>query len=115
MVRLVVCITVVFLVPTPILRAVTIDLITIGHAGNPADFGNPTFPGLGSVPYEFRLAKYELTNVQYVEFLNIKAKTDPFDLYDPRMTSDPRSGILRTDGPSGFVYSVKPDMGNKPV
>src|SRR6476660_2688607 len=47
----------------------TISTVPIGNPGNPADTRyTPT--GIGSVAYNFRLATTEVTNAQYVEFLN---------------------------------------------
>ena len=37
--------------------------------------------------YTYRIAKYEVTNAQYAEFLNAKAATDPLGLYNPNMAS----------------------------
>ena len=37
--------------------------------------------GVGTVAYEFRMGKTEVTNAQYMEFLNAVAASDPFQRY----------------------------------
>ncbi len=46
----------------------TIDFVTIGNAGNAADTGG--IPGSGSVGYNYRIAKYEITNSQWNKFIS---------------------------------------------
>ena len=79
------------------LFAVDIDTVFVGETGNPT-----------SVPYDFRIGTYEVTNSQYVEFLNSVAASDPYELYHKLMTTDTRGGILRTEMAGSFSYSVKP-------
>lgn len=94
-------------------QAATIPTVPVGDPGNSAD---PTFSGnLGAVDYGYRIGKYEVTNSQYAEFLNAKAKSDPLQLYDEGMTLDPRGGITRTGSPGSYSYAPKANMGNKPV
>ncbi|MBL9002240.1 MAG: hypothetical protein JNK25_13995, partial [Phycisphaerae bacterium] len=50
-----------------------IDFVTIGAPGNPAYSGpdvNNTVTGRGSVPYEYRLGRTEVTTAQWMEFYN---------------------------------------------
>ncbi|MBL9001742.1 MAG: SUMF1/EgtB/PvdO family nonheme iron enzyme [Phycisphaerae bacterium] len=50
-----------------------IDFVTIGAPGNPAYSGpdsNNTATGRGSVPYEYRLGRTEVTSAQWLEFYN---------------------------------------------
>jgi sulfatase modifying factor 1 len=51
-----------------------IDFVTIGSPDNPAWAGNGTpgdrAVGRGSVPYEYRIGRYEVTTAQWVEFFN---------------------------------------------
>jgi formylglycine-generating enzyme required for sulfatase activity len=91
--------------------AVTIDTVPVGNAGNSAD---PT-TGLGSVDHDYRIAATEVTNGQYVEFLNAKAKTDTYFLYNLNMDVSARSGIQRSGSNGNFTYFLKPNMGDKPV
>jgi formylglycine-generating enzyme required for sulfatase activity len=45
------------------------DFVTIGHAGNPADTSAEANPyGCGSVGYNYRIGKYEVTNAQWSAF-----------------------------------------------
>jgi formylglycine-generating enzyme required for sulfatase activity len=98
--------------------AVEIETVVIGDPGNPPDhlstFNNPDNLRFGSVPYVYRIGKYEVTNEQYVEFLNAVAVADSFDLYNGLMAS-PRGGIDRTGVSGAFSYTTRPNMGNKPV
>jgi formylglycine-generating enzyme required for sulfatase activity len=74
--------------------AVTMAWTPIGNPGNRADtavMGDGT-TGYGSVPYAYNIGTYEVTNAQYTEFLNAKAKSDPLDLWN----LDIASSITRT-------------------
>jgi formylglycine-generating enzyme required for sulfatase activity len=101
-------------------QAVTIDWVTVGNPGNAADTQvmNDLTTGYGSVGTTYRIDKYEVTNAQYTEFLNAVAATgqlDPTALYNTSMGSDVRGGIARAVSGPNYVYTVKADMGNKPV
>jgi formylglycine-generating enzyme required for sulfatase activity len=90
--------------------SVTIPTVPIGNPDNPADSEVMTIDGstgYGSVGYRYRIGKYEVTNAQYVEFLNAVAASDPYELYDVRMGSSFLGGIVRTGSPGSFSYSVK--------
>lgn len=96
-------------------QAVTIDMVTVGNAGNVADPDT----GYGSVIYDYRIAKFDVTAAQYCEFLNSVAKvSDPYGLYNINMDMAQRKqgcNILRT-GPAGnYNYSVASDWANRPV
>jgi formylglycine-generating enzyme required for sulfatase activity len=94
--------------------AITIETVPVGNLGN-AGVGSV---GLGSVSYNFRIGKYEVTNAQYVEFLNDVDPTgaNTLALYNTSMESDARGGILHDLGaPNGSQYSVKPNRNNNPV
>lgn len=95
-------------------HAITIPTVPVGNPGNAPDqdYG---FGPLGAVSYAYRIGTSEVTNAQYVDFLNAKAASDPLGLYLPNMTSDPVGGITQSGISGSFAYSVKPDMGNKPV
>ncbi len=93
--------------------AVTIATVPVGNPLN----SNDTF-GFGAVAYEYRIAKYEVTNGQYVEFLNFKDQTgaNSLALYNSAMTSDARGGINFTAGnTNGSKYSAKVGRDNNPV
>jgi formylglycine-generating enzyme required for sulfatase activity len=92
--------------------AVTIDWVTVGNVGNAADYTTQT----GAVDYEYRIAKYETTAGQYVEFLNAVAKTDPYKLYGTGMASQTSSaGITRMGISGNYSYSVISSNANKPI
>lgn len=99
-----------FLLTDSVNATVTIDWVTVGDIGNAADS-----TGYGSVAYEYQISKYEVTNAQYAEFLNAVAATDTNGLYNSSMGSDPRSGIIRSGVSGSYTYSLKADMGDKPV
>ena len=82
----------------------------IASPGNTADTN-----GLGSVDDLFRMTRFEITNRQYVDFLNAVAATDPNALYSEDMTDSDRGGILRGGSTGSFTYFVKESFGDKPV
>ena len=61
---------------------VIIDWVTVGDLGN-----TPDDTGRGGVDYVYKIAKYEVTNSQYTEFLNSVADTDTYGLYNTEMAS----------------------------
>jgi sulfatase modifying factor 1 len=71
--------------------------------------------GYGSVGYVYHIAQYPVTNCEYTEFLNAVASTDTYNLYNTLMDSNARGGITRSGSSGSFTYSVKTNMGNKPV
>jgi formylglycine-generating enzyme required for sulfatase activity len=96
---------------------VTFDWAVVGDAANAGDVQpQGTF---GSVSSAYRISRHEVTNAQYVEFLNAKdpGGNNALFLYDQFLQSEfVTAGINRTPGnPSGSKYSVKPGLGNKPV
>jgi formylglycine-generating enzyme required for sulfatase activity len=96
--------------------AVSIDWVAVGDPGNAADSAvNCIAANCGSVPYAYRISKYEITNAQYVEFLNAKAASDPLGLYNPTMTSSSHGGITRSGSDGSYGYSVKLGMADTPV
>lgn len=85
--------------------AITIETVAVGNAGN---LPHPLY-GRGAVAYEFRIGKTEVTNAQYVAFLNAVAADDTHNLFkgaeDP---GHPHIGIVRTGVSGSYKYSVKP-------
>jgi len=98
---------------------ISIDTVPVSDAGNAADqlftFNNPNNLQFGSVGYDYRIGQYEVTNAQYAAFLNLKAQSDPLNLYNAYMTSDPRGGITRSGVSGSYAYAVNQNMDNKPV
>ena len=90
--------------------SVTMDWVTVGNPGNAAD----PLTGYGAVAYEYKIGKYEVTNAQYVEFLNAKGKTNNslggYTLFDGSNTNIIRSGIS-----GSYTYSVTAALANRPV
>ena len=91
--------------------AVNIDYVPVGNPGNPAD----PVTGQGAVGYPYSIGKYEVTNAQYAEFLNAKAKSDPLLLWNPNMQFEAIGGITRSGEEGNFSYAAKPGQGNHPV
>ena len=87
----------------------TIETVAVGNVGNAAD--GSTY---GAVAYDYAIGKYEVTNAQYVAFLNAVAASDTNDLYNTQMAGQ-FGGIVRT-GPNGsYSYAPKSGFENKPV
>lgn len=91
-------------------QAVTFEWAQIGYVDNYGDdeYPNP-YTGNGTVFYEYAISKTEVTNAQYVEFLNGVAKSDPYGLYHAEMGSSTAAGIIRTGASGNYTYSVKPN------
>ncbi len=72
----------------------------------------------GTVDYTYGIGKYEVTAAQYCDFLNHKAKSDPYGLYNTSMdTANSEYGCnIKRSGTSGsYSYSVAADWANRPV
>jgi formylglycine-generating enzyme len=97
-------------------HAITIETVPIGNPGNPSD---PNTGKLhGSVGYEYRIGKYEVTTGQYAAFLNAVAATDTYSLWHNGMSFANIAGIARntvSDAThSYYIYSVIGSP-NKPI
>jgi len=89
---------------------VTFDWATVGNPCNAADpLNSGSIPGIGSVSSTYRIAKHEVTNAQYAEFLNAVAASDPNNLDSSGMDIT-RSGV---DG--SFTYAAQAGAENQPV
>jgi formylglycine-generating enzyme required for sulfatase activity len=92
-------------------EAAPMEWVTVANPNNAPDSS-----GFGSVSEVFRIGKFEVTNAQYVDFLNNVASTDPLELYDTKMAD---FGIQRASTSNGFTYSLTADTavnwGVKPV
>jgi len=93
---------------------VTIQWVPVHNAGNAPDAN-----GKGAVATNYAISKYEITNAQYVEFLNAKDATGAnlLELYSPEMSAfQPSGGIEFTPGnPVGSKYSIKAGRANRAV
>ena len=99
---------------------VNIAMVTVGNPGNSAD---PLLNGIGghsgAVTYEYKISQNEITNAEYVTFLNA---VDPnglnaLDLYNGNMDSDISNGgiTLGAGNADGGKYAVKAGFASKPV
>jgi len=95
-----------------------LETVTVGNAGNTADtrYGNPA---CGGVDYTYNIGKYEVTAAQYTDFLNHKAKSDPYGLYNTNMDTaisiEDGCNIKRSGTSGSYTYSVASDWANRPV
>ena len=99
--------------------AVTIDWVPIGEPGNLGDPQESCIdcgPGtmFGSVSYTYQISSYEVTNAQYVEFLNAVADTDTNGLYNTSMGTG-WGGITRSGSSGSYSYSAIAGRENMPV
>jgi sulfatase modifying factor 1 len=92
--------------------AVGFDWVTVGAPGNACDPQPDAGRCFGAVGYTYRIAAYEVTNAQYAEFLNAKAKSDPLGLYSTDMAA---FHITRSGSSGTFTYAVVPGHGNRPI
>ena len=108
----------------PFAIAITIPTVPIGNAGNQANLffepcpGGLCSVGIGSVSYNYQIGKYEVTNAQYVEFLNSAdpSGANPLALYNGSMTTNANGGINFANGAlNGAKYSVKAGHGSNAV
>lgn len=83
----------------------------VGNPGNPAQASGVN-TGLGSVSYTYKLGATEVTTTEYAEFLNAKATTDTFSLYNPAMAG---IGISRSGSSGSFTYTVNLSLANRPI
>jgi formylglycine-generating enzyme required for sulfatase activity len=104
-----------FFLFTSTASAVTLDWVTVGDPGNEADT-----TGYGSVADVYQISIYEITNADYIEFLNAVAADDTNGLYNVNMGQYHPSygdygGITRSDDPGSYTYTVRTGMDYKPV
>lgn len=115
-----ICIVASLLFSVSVTYALDIEWVPVGDEGNDPDIHDGT---LGSVAYNYKIMKYEVTNNQYVEFLNKVAKTDTYDLYNSYMGGAyidgvEYGGITRSGNSGDYYYSLKNGdsaWGNRPV
>jgi formylglycine-generating enzyme required for sulfatase activity len=91
---------------TPFAFGLAIETVLVGNLGNPND---TIAEETGSVDYLYRIGKTEITNAQYVEFLNAVALGDPHGLYTEAPLWDEYHGFVRLGEPGSYTYAVKPD------
>ena len=92
--------------------AVSIDMVTVGNAGNTND---TVGSGFGAVAYDYQIGKYDVTIGQYTAFLNAVAATDTYSLYNSIMGTNLNiAGISQTGGSGSYTYSVL-GSANRPI
>ncbi len=87
-----------------------VDSVVVAAANN-----SPDTNGRGHVARPRRIGRFEITNAEFVAFLNAVAAEDLNGLYDPLMTTSLRGGVVRNGSPGSFTYSAKPNFANKPA
>lgn len=100
-----------------------LETVAVGDRGNQADTRvmDDGTTGYGSVAYNYRIGKYEVTAKQYTDFLNNKAKCDgdPYGLYNTAMWSDAYGCKIQRSGggtvANPYLYTVADDLANRPV
>jgi formylglycine-generating enzyme required for sulfatase activity len=77
---------------------------------------DPDSSGLGGVDYPYGVSIHEVTNAQYLRFLEAVASVaDPAGLYHSSMEASPLGGIRRLGSPGAYTFMLEPNMANKPV
>jgi len=116
---------------TVVLAQVEVDWVVVGDAGNVGELSGEGAGGIGpdricgAVDYVYRIAKYEVTNGQYIECLNsIATVEDTLGLFEEEDPGDnggmdgPYGGIERLGNPGNYSYRAKagdPNWLDKPV
>ncbi len=85
----------------PAAANITILTNTVGDLGNAANSD-----GYGAVNYQYSIGRYEVTNAQYAAFLNAKAATDTYGLYNTDMAGGTYGGINRSGSSGSYTYST---------
>ncbi|MCX5740551.1 MAG: SUMF1/EgtB/PvdO family nonheme iron enzyme [Proteobacteria bacterium] len=99
--------------------ALDIQWVEVSDPGNAADAAvnclNVT-ADCGSVPYAYDISQYEITNEQYVAFLNaVATTTDTYGLYSSDMDVALLGGITQSGSPGSYTYAAKSGRENEPV
>jgi formylglycine-generating enzyme len=89
-----------------------LEFVTVGDPGNPADSRYKYLHGpgpSGAVDHVYRIGKYEVTNAQYIVFLNKVAATDQYGLYNEQMGAGGFSsgGIAKTGDSGAYKYGPR--------
>ncbi|WP_162243812.1 SUMF1/EgtB/PvdO family nonheme iron enzyme [Pseudorhodoferax sp. Leaf274] len=93
-------------------RGANVDWTLIDKPGNTSDLRT----GYGCVAKRYEMARTEVTNVQYVAFLNaVAAGGDPYRLYLEDMATGAVGGIVRRVDGERASYQVKPGYEDRPA
>lgn len=89
-----------------------IQWVSIGEPGNLFDVST----GYGCVPYTYEMARFEITNEQYADFLSsVAAQSDPYALFSPDMEHGVVGGIQRTTRDGRHRYQARPGHERRPA
>jgi formylglycine-generating enzyme required for sulfatase activity len=98
---------------------VEIETVAVGNPGNAGEQSrlpnaDPTF--YGAVAHDYRIGKYEVTAGQYTAFLSAVAATDPYGLYNVKMSTHVEGcKIERSGSPGSYTYTIALDWAHRPV
>ena len=100
---------------SPARGEISIDLVTVGDIGNAGELSRDRV--VGSVDYVYRIGRFEITNSQYVTFLNSVAATDTYGLYEGVDFNFAAAAAIRRTGTEGsYQYSLTDEQWrNRPV
>jgi|GEM_PF-1006760 len=93
---------------------VAMSMVTVGNAGNAADTNTGSL--YGAVSYTYRIGAYDVTDSQYMAFLNAVGQTDTYGLYNTNMGTDAQIAQISRSGASGsYSYNVMNGTDNRPI
>jgi len=100
-------------ITTPAFAVVNMSWTSIGNTGNAADPST----GYGAVDHAYNIGTYEVTNAQYVDFLNAKGASNSNGIFTATMgTAGTYGSNITQSGASGsYSYSVGSTYANLPV
>ena len=100
---------------TPAFAVVSMSWTSIGDVNNAADPST----GYGSVDHAYNIGTYDVTNAQYVDFLNAKGASNSNGIYNGTMgnTGGPYNygNIIQSGSSGSYTYSVSSTYANQPV
>ena len=98
---------------TPAFAIVSMSWTSIGNAGNTADPST----GYGAVDHAYNIGTYDVTNAQYVDFLNAKGASNSAGIFNTIMGTAGTYGsnIIQSGVSGSYSYSVSSTYANMPV
>ena len=98
---------------SPAFAVVNMSWTSIGNVNNAADPST----GYGAVGYAYNIGTYEVTNAQYVDFLNAKGASNTNGIFNGTMGTAGAYGsnITQTGVSGSYQYSVSSTYANMPV
>lgn len=99
---------------SPAKAVVNITWTSIGNPGNAADT-----TGYGAVSYAYNIGTYDVTNAQYVAFLNAAGASNAYGIYNSTMGNTGGTwtygNIIQSGSSGSYTYSVNSTYANNPV